>query len=606
MDTVEDRRIADLQAMGQPAECRFAGGAVRRERYQVATIAAFGIWQSILLFGYKQVPISDFTAIFQTGHELLSLKVPTSFTRAPVVGMLQAALSHAVGGPHPGLTAGWLLSGLVYPCSLVLLVLLGRRIVGTAAVWLALLVALNPSVLRMLMEPLIEIPLLFFSLWTAYLIVRRSRWRYVVASMTSMVRYEGAALILAAFVMDTIEGPDRKRRIKALLCSAIASVPLATWLAATLATWRPDSGHYVEVMLTQGAGQALGRVYGTSYSLWKHLETLWVVSIRPLLMLSGSPADGLAMAVWQVSKGAAACGLIAAAYYGLRRRRPVVLVLLMFAVPYFLVHVAWSFRTERHYVAIVGIAVLLCWFGFQELRGGIIRLFGVRRRLDAILQACVVAASVAGIVCLAGQVVSPPARHWRFVSMSLPALTIVGLMFAGRAARDGRRVWLREGCIVAAACFFILSSQVSLGRILGDRHTDIEFKRLAEWYVENAGAGEKMLTTMPTVVALFVPGGRDRLVHIASVQADSPEDFVRRCRREGVDYVAWDSRLGLSPESYHYGLWGLENIAGLAEPSSNGDYEFITRVGVYKQRYINIFRVRPSAAEVPDGSGQDK
>ncbi len=56
-----------------------AGGVGRFEGYLVAAIAVFGILQSILLFGYKQVPISDFTAIFQTGHELLSLKAPASF-----------------------------------------------------------------------------------------------------------------------------------------------------------------------------------------------------------------------------------------------------------------------------------------------------------------------------------------------------------------------------------------------------------------------------------------------------------------------------------------------------------------------------------------------
>jgi hypothetical protein len=61
------------------------------EIFLIAALLAFGIYQSVLYFGHKVVPISDFPDIVRTGHELLSLKVPTRFKQAPVVGILSAS-----------------------------------------------------------------------------------------------------------------------------------------------------------------------------------------------------------------------------------------------------------------------------------------------------------------------------------------------------------------------------------------------------------------------------------------------------------------------------------------------------------------------------------
>ncbi|MHC4639399.1 MAG: hypothetical protein ACYTBV_18135, partial [Planctomycetota bacterium] len=173
----------------------------KRERYfEVFVIAAlfgFGAYQSVLYFGHTIVPISDFPAFFKTGQELLSFQTPSSFKRVPVLGLLQVLLSYVVGGQHPGLTAGWLLNAIFHPFNLVLLWLIGREIVGKSAVWLAIIAILNPWVIYLLTEPIVETTLLFFVLLTFYLMFKRSKWCYLLASITTMVRYEGAALVLA-------------------------------------------------------------------------------------------------------------------------------------------------------------------------------------------------------------------------------------------------------------------------------------------------------------------------------------------------------------------------------------------------------------------------
>jgi hypothetical protein len=164
----------------------------------------FGIYLSILYFGHTEVPNSDFPCFYQTGQEILSFKVPSSFKRGPVVGILQVITNLFVRGHAPSITAGLLVNAILYPLNFLLLWLIAERIVGRAGIWIALISIINPQGVYLLTEPIAETTLLFFVLLTIYLILIRSKWCWLLASVTTMVRYEGAALILAAFVMDMI------------------------------------------------------------------------------------------------------------------------------------------------------------------------------------------------------------------------------------------------------------------------------------------------------------------------------------------------------------------------------------------------------------------
>jgi hypothetical protein len=121
---------------------------------------------------------------------------------------------------------------------------------------------------------------------------------------------------------------------------------------------------------------------------------------------------------------------------------------------------------------------------------------------------------------------------------------------------------------------------------------DIEFKHLAEWYRDNAGPRERLATTFAGVVGLYVSDRRTNFVHTGTLKADDPNDVVGNLRTNGITYIAWDSRVGSYPNSRYYQLWGLENIAALAESESTGPYEFITQVRGQRDRHINVFRLR--------------
>jgi len=250
----------------------------------VALLLAFGIYHSVLYFGHQPVPHFDFNCFANLGHQLLSFQVPSSFKRVPLVGIMQVLLGHIVGGKSPDFTGGLLLNAILHPLIAVLLWLVGRRIIGKSALWFAIIAIINPWMLQLLTEAIAEVTLLFSVLTTFYFMFRRSNLCYVFASITTMVRYEGAALIAAAFVMDMIYCESKQQRIRAFAYSALASVPLMIWMTGTLLNWQSEGPtHYLKIFSNDYKKQFSGPIENRT-GIIRNMKLLWQVGFRPLFM----------------------------------------------------------------------------------------------------------------------------------------------------------------------------------------------------------------------------------------------------------------------------------------------------------------------------------
>lgn len=585
----------------------------RREKrfdiFVIVALLALGIYQSVLYFGHTVVPISDFPDLFNVGRDILSFRLPSRFKQAPVLGMLQYIIFLLMGGHKPPLTAGWLLNAILHPLNLVLLWLLGKRIVGRSALWLAIIALIHPWVIYMLTEPLIETTLLFFSLLTFYLMFRRSRWCYLTASITTMVRYEGAALILAAFVMDMIESHNRREKIRALLYSVAAGIPMALWILGTILTWKPGTSHYLAVFFSKDYAKGLTQANKTGLML--HMRLLWWVGFQPLfasiesvkaMFATPTPDQGRSIeAFYNVTKIVAAAGFAFGTIYGLLRRNWNILALLIFFVPYFVLHAFYPYPLSRFHTNIFWIALLICWFGLQSAWHLLDKNHRVPKAVTLLLQG--ITAGIAVIWVLALLPYLPKVARISPTSFSLPYVTmsLLAVVLAARAYVYRTRYLLREFAILAVTSLVIVSNQFALVRLVGNGQREVEFKQLAQWYEDNARPGEKLGIYMAGVVRMFAPDRAEDIVHLPT--ADNPQDFIKACYENDITYVAWATREGARGGHTGYIQAKLDkNIAALARPENvKPPYEFVTQIGS-RNAYINVFRLR-RPTEAPGRSG---
>jgi len=565
-----------------------------RERYfeifVAAALFAFGAYHSVLYFGHKIVPTPDFPDLFRVGRDVLSLKIPVRFKQAPVLGMLQFILSKFVGGQNPPLTAGWLLNALLHPFTLVLFWAVAKRVVGKSALWFAVIAVLNPWVMRMLTDPIVETTLLFFTLLTSYFIFRRSKWCYLFASITTMVRYEGAALILAAFVMDMIHGRDKRERIWAFAYSALASVPLMLWMLGTVLTWKSGTTHYFDVLFTKEYAKALAGSVEARTGIVLHMKLLWQVGFQPLFMPYPGAGKDFVQLVWKLSRFGAIVSFFFGSIYGLYKRNWNILVLLIFFVPYFLLHAKYPYPLQRFHTNIFWIAMFICWFGLQSAW----RIINKNQRIPApaVIALQILTVIAAGTWLFRLLPYLPKISTLSPTSASVPyvSLGLAGLLLGVRAFAFKPRLLLQKAVILTVFALVVVSNQFMLVNLLGDGQRDKEFVDLAKWYSENSRPGEKMAVYMSGVVKMFAPKRAEDIVGFP--KADSPSELVKACYEEDITYVVWASREGLNPTHTGYRQLNLhENITLLGKPRSIGPYEFITQLGS-ERGYVNVFRLR--------------
>jgi len=569
-----------------------------------ALLLGFGIYQSVQFWGLAPMPHPDSPYFVRVARELLSFEVPVSFKRAPVVGLLQVSLGPLAGGQHPDMTAGTLLNAILHPLNLLLLWLVGRRFLGDFAAWLAVISILNPWGLLRLTEAIAETSLLFFILLTFHFILKRSQWCYLLASITTMVRYEGAALIVVAFVFDMIESKTKRQRIRALLWAVLASVPLGLWLLGTALTWNPQASHYL-------------RLYGGNrdYNIGKCLAALWQTSVGPLFQLPFGSDESSLPVLWGLSKVVTAAAVVFAAVHSFIRRRWDVLVLLVFFVLYLLVHIGRGSYKERYYAPMAPFVLIICCCALRSFWQTINGNNRVPKAVVLILQLMITVIALVWAGSLIGSLprftrYSPASEYIPYIALAVMLAFILGDLIFYRT-----RYLSRDIVFTSLLCLMVVSNQFTLAQSLGAKSQhDIEFKYLADWYAKNDQPGEKLLTTMAAPMRILVPKYAQAFEHTTYIESESPVAFTRDCLRQEITYVTWDSRIGTATRNSYYKKWHIEKIRMLIEPRSLmlmesdplrpghsqpvGYYKYLKTVG-NRYRYIHIFRLY-SPADVPE------
>ncbi|MCX5634066.1 MAG: hypothetical protein NTW93_10400 [Phycisphaerae bacterium] len=554
-------------------------------------LLAFGIYQAVIYWGHQVVPHPDFSCFAIVGRQILSFQMPTDFKRVPLLGILQVLLGKITGGQSPDFTGAWLLNSIAHSLTAVLFWLVGRKIIGRSAVWFALIAIINPWGLQLLTEGIAETTLLFFIWLTLYFIFIRSKWAYLFAALTSMVRYEGAALILCAFVLDMLEGKNKKERILAFVYASIASIPLFLWLAGTVFEQGMGTTHYFRVFTKEYKSQFVGDVAAKTGFI-KHAGMLWQVGFYQLFLPSPQVSQDSAQSLMNLSKFFVLISFLFGSVYGLCKRQWKILVLLIFIVPYFWLHAKYPYPMPRYHATIFAIVLLICIYGLQSFWNLITGKLKLPKGIIIALQLVVILIAIIWALGLAGFL--PRLAQMSAAGASLPyvaALAVLVVLAAGFLAY--KESVIKEVAILALMILIIVSNQFAVAGLVGNGGRDIEFKYLADWYVQNAKKGEKLVTTMANLLVLMAPDYKDNFLEMdAFVDANSPAEFVDLCCKKNVTYVIWDSRIGFAPSDDYYKIWKMQNLAPLAAGRDTGPYQFITQLKANERRFVNVYRLR--------------
>jgi hypothetical protein len=566
----------------------------KREKYfaicAIIILLAFGVYKAIALYGAYPVPNPDFPGFVQVGRQLLKFKIPYDFKRLPMVGIMQVLLSHLMPGDQPVLTAGWVINAVFSALSVVLLWRVGKRIIGDSAIWVAVPVMLNPWVLRSQVNPIAETSMIFFTLMTFFFMFRGSAWVYLFACFASMVRYECAVLIPIAFIMDMIKRKGLKGRLWAVLWAALSSVPMGLWMLGTKIAWQQP-----------GIRRAyIGDFTGGSHLGLKYVQMLFDATFKSTLLLpaaakamfvrmSSSEAASLADSantLFAVVKVIAAIVFIAAVVWGLYRRQWNFLALLLFFGIYVGIHAARKASHYRYCVPVIWPAILLCSFGLGVVWEAINFRKWIPRVVIILLQAILFAGAAVWLIMLIPYIhkldpIYEKGRYLPYAAAGALILVVIVHVCIFRLNFLGRNLVL-----TAIVCLTVVGSQFTTAQVIDNGIYYIEFKQMLDWYKAQAEPGEKLATRWTHVLRLMSKKNAPNIIELTTLASDTFEGFIQNCYDNDIIYVACNSRGSAKTRR------GLEAAREkLVHPKSVGPFEFIKRIQISRDVWINIFRL---------------
>jgi hypothetical protein len=579
---------------GGPSEPAVLQISDKREKYfaiaAMAILLAFGVYKSIALYGVFQVPNPDFPGFVQVGRQLLKFKLPSTFKRLPMVGLMQILLSHLMPGDQPVLTAGWVINAVFSALSVVLLWRVGKRIIGDSAIWLAVLAMLNPWVLRSQVNPIAETSMIFFTLLTFFFMFRDSWWVYLFACFASMVRYECAVLIPIAFIMDMIKRKGTRQRLWAVLWAALASVPVGLWMLGTKMAWKQP-----------GARRAyIGDFTGKSHLGMEYVETLWNATFKATLQL---PAAAKAMFVrttsaetasiadsmntlFTVVKVITAVVFIVAVVWGLYRRQWNFVALLLFFGTYVGIHAMRKATHQRYCVPVIWLAILLCAYGLQAAWRTINIKNWMPKLVVILLQVAFFVGATVWLIMLVPYVQKLAPMCVKGAKLPYAAAGALILVVIVRACLFKLKFLTRDLALTALVCLLVAGFHFTTARVIDNGTYYVEFRHMLDWYKANARPQEKLATRWTHVLRLMTKKNAHNIIELTTLQSDTFEGFIQNCYDNDITFVACNSR---GSSKTKRGLAAVREK--LVNPRSVGPFEFIQRIEVSRSYWINIFRL---------------
>ncbi len=573
----------------------------RREKIifliEIGFLIAAGLLFSFSFFGHFVVPNSDFFSFLATGKSWLHFQIPDSMKRAPVFSIITALAGLPFSGPGRYLHGAEIYNALMLPVVMILIYLNCRKIKLAGAVWIALLAGLSPWVVRLSSEPLAGLTILAIFAGTTLFVTDNIKLAYLLAALATITRWDMAGLIPAVALADLIQN---RKWGKTIIRSAAASIPFILCMIITavqLSKSRVEGGgaHYIQV---------LGR--DRTFRLLDDLRLYWEGIMSFLNVQLGYRAwtgkkaafDTANSAIFWITASLLSVTFMTGAVFAFIRKQWGIIVMLITAIPYILIHALYPYRLSRFCVPVQWVIFLVAVYGLQIIYR---KLFAENKRkvLRIILSITVgivfiLWAVKIGESFLDARRICPLIFLATIVTLILALVSFIVIEIIRKPAITPR--WLLVPVFLFMA---VLSSGSNIGLNMNNK-ADLNFKKLAEWFLENAEENDRMITTMPSFMSIFNGLPEDRFISSGSISREDANDFVdyiEKCKEDGITLIAWDSRIKNTDDLY-YKMWGLNRIEVLASPFLGKKVDMIGRCKLIHiirdgDPKIAIYRIMP-------------
>jgi len=574
-------------------------GRAGAEYAAVGLLVALGLVYSLHFLRHFVFPNPDFAAFLEIGRSWLRFQIPYTMKRAPLFSVITALAGSFFSSPDRHLFGAELYNCFMLPAVMVLIYIIGRKFLGKAAVWVALLACISPWMVRMSSQPLAELTLVALFAATCLCIRNHIKWAYLFAMLGSIARWDMAGLIPAVALVDMIRN---RKWFKTIILTVLASIPFGLCMIITMIQLKGQSegAHYIQVLAKD-----------RTFELAADLGFYWrnTCSFLNAQLLQSSPSgqvrsfEALNSVVFTVTAPLWAIAFLAGSVTAVIKKRWEIIVMLLAGVPYVLVHAIYPYRLSRFCVPVAWAALVIAassavtlwqWFIKKpkpkfliptvQLTGAVIFVLWAVKIIETLNYA---------------QKRCPVLERLTIIS----CLVVVTGFFAFQLLRRSKPStgWL---IIPAFLVLAVVSNAATTGFLMGDGQRNVNFKRLGQWFFENARDDDRMITTMPSFMPIYTSLPIERFEHMTNISPQDAEDFpafVRECRKRNITLIAWDSRLAGAPNDRYYKLWGLDRIKMLGAPFTGRK---IDRIGPCKLIHIiskgspkiAVYRVLPEPA----------
>ncbi|MBN1973720.1 MAG: hypothetical protein JW787_08785 [Sedimentisphaerales bacterium] len=560
----------------------------------IVFLIAAGLIYSLSFFGYFPVPNSDFPAFLDTGQRWLHFQIPNSMKRAPVFSIITALSGLPFSRPDRYLIGSELYNALLLPAVMILIYMVCRKINLRGAVWIALAAGASPWMVRLSSEPLAELTLIAFFAAAVVCVRENIKLAYLFAALASISRWDMAGLLPAVALADLVQNRKWGRTI---ILSIAASMPFILCMIITSVQLKGQTGgsHYLQVLEQD-----------RTFELAEDLRLYWkgIMSFLNVELLQKQPSGEqesfktMNSVIFWITASVLLAAFLTGAVFSFIRRQWEIIVMLITAAPYVFIHAMYPYRLPRFCVPVQWVGLLVAVYGIEIVR----RKFfdgNKRKLLITLLSITGTAVFILWALKMGDTFINVrkycPAIGITTVSVCLIALaSFIVMEIIRRSAPSGRWLLLPAFLILAT-----VSSGANIGRAMGNGKSDANFKKLAEWFLDNAKEDDKLMTTMAGFMPIFTGLPAERFLHTGSIPVEDADDFIEfieKCSEEGVTIIAWDSRIP-SADRY-YKLWGLDRIKVLSAPVYGTKVDTIDRCSLVHmftegKPKIAIYRIMP-------------